>query len=105
MIKVSDIQELLCYHYNTRDIYIVQVTDRNGKDIQIWQERNSKKNPFVESFEHKGVRPYINDYEIEFDCLLTFIVNDEYEDEQLDELIASSMVAFMREVKLKNILQ
>jgi hypothetical protein len=96
MVKVSDVVELLKYHYNTDDIYIVQVTDRNGDDIQIWHERNDT---------HKGMRPYILDYKIEFDCLITFIVNDMYEDEQLDDLILSNMTLLMREVRLKNILE
>jgi hypothetical protein len=94
MVKVSDVVDLLKYHYNTDDIYIVQVTDRNGDDIQIWQD--TKK---------KYWRPYIPDYKIEFDCLLTFIVNDMYKDEQLDDLILSNMTLLMREVKLKNILE
>jgi hypothetical protein len=118
MVKVSDVVDLLKYHYNTDDIYIVQVTDRNGDDIQIWKEVGRKNTPFVESFGeddddifsknfnmYKGMRPYLLDYKIEFDCLLTFIVNDMYEDEQLDDLILSNMTLLMREVKLKNILE
>lgn len=100
MVKVSDVVDLLKYHYNTDDIYIVQVTDRNGDDIQIWQENRT-----IRERMKKGNRPYILDYEIEFDCLLTFIVNDMYEDEQLDDLILSNMTLLMREVRLKNILE
>ena len=34
MVKVSDVVDLLKYQYKTDDIYIVQVTDRNGNDVK-----------------------------------------------------------------------
>jgi len=93
MVKVSDVLELLKYHYNTNDVEIIQITDRNGEDIQIWNPWKNKQ------------REIIKDVKIEFDCLLTLVVDDMYEDEQLDDIILQHMSILMREIKLKNILE
>lgn len=94
MVKVSDVLELLKYHYNTDDVEIIQITDRNGDDVFIWTDTWKNKQ-----------REIIKDVKIEFDCLLTLIVDDMYEDEQLDDIILQHMSILMREVKLKNILE
>lgn len=96
MVKVSDVILLLQYHYNTKWIDLVQITDRNGDDIQVWQDVPRH---------HRGRRPLIPDYKIEFDCLLTFVVDDRYEDVELDDLILENLTLLMRETKLKNILE
>ena len=96
MVKIIDVMNLLKYHYNDDNVELIQLTDRDGNDIQIWQDVPKG---------HRGLRPIIPDYEIEFDTLLTFIANDMYEDEQLDDLILSNMTLLMREIRLKNILE
>lgn len=95
MVKISDVLLLLKYHYNTDKIDLIQITDRNGDDIQIWQDVPKK---------WRGPRPPIMDFRIEYDCLLTFIKDDDYEDCQLDDIIMENLALLMREAKLKNLL-
>jgi hypothetical protein len=98
MVKVSDVLDLLKYHYNTDDIRIVQVTDRNGDDIQIW-------NMWKDVVAKEKEPTYILDYKIPIDCLLTMIVDGNYHDEELDDILLANMTLLIREIRLKNILE
>jgi hypothetical protein len=75
-MKVKNVLELLRAKYDSEYVEIFHVTASGNRDIQIWHPAGAN-----------GIRDYINDLEIENDCVLGVFVKDEYLTVFLDDEI------------------